>query len=45
MGQRTALGLLFLFLAASFAGIAIAAASGALGGWLLTLAGRGLRRR
>ena len=55
MGQRTALGLLFLFLAASFAGIAIAAAragvwviaaaAGALGGWLLTLAGRGLRRR
>ena len=55
MQQRHALGLLFLFLAVSFAGIAfsaaragvwvIALASGALGAWLGTMAVRGLRPR
>jgi succinate-acetate transporter protein len=53
--QRHALGLLFLFLAVCFAGIAVAAAragewviavAGAvLGAWLATMAIRGLRPR
>ena len=55
MQQRHALGLLFLFLAACFAGIAVAAAragvwvialaAAALGTWLATMAVRGLRPR
>ena len=55
MQQRHALGLLFLFLAACFAGIAVAAAragvwviglsAAALGAWLATMAVRGLRPR
>ena len=55
MQQRHALGLLFLFLAACFAGIALAAgragqwvialAAAVLGAWLATMALRGLRRR
>jgi len=53
--QRRALGLLFLLLTLAFALIAvasirarewvIAAAAVALGGWLATLAGKGLGRR
>ena len=55
MQQRHALGLLFVLLAASFAGIAVAAgragvwvvalAAAAIGGWLASLALRALRRR
>ena len=55
MQQRHALGLLFVLLAASFAGIAVAAgragvwvvalAAAVLGGWLASLALRALRRR
>ncbi|MBA3347936.1 MAG: hypothetical protein H0T13_05190 [Actinobacteria bacterium] len=55
MQQRHALGLLFVVLALSFAGIALAAAragewvvafaAAALGAWLATMAARGLRRR
>jgi hypothetical protein len=57
--QRRALGTLFLFLTAMFAGIAFAAATtaegaagwivagaaAAIGGWMLSLALRALRRR
>jgi hypothetical protein len=53
--QRHALGLLFLFLAASFAGIAVAAAraevwvialaAAALGAWLASMSFRALKRR
>ena len=55
MQQRHALGLLFLFLAACFAGIAVAAAragvwvialaAAVLGAWMATMSLRGLRRR
>jgi predicted Na+-dependent transporter len=55
MSQRHALGLLFLVLALGFAAIAyasgragvwvIAAAAAALGGWMLTMSLRLLRRR
>ena len=55
MQQRYALGLLFVVIALSFAGIAVAAAragewvvavaAAALGGWMATLAARGLRSR
>ena len=55
MQQRHALGLLFVVIALSFAGIAVAAAragewvvavaAAALGGWIATLAARGLRSR
>jgi hypothetical protein len=54
MSQRRALGLLFLVLALGFGGIAyasaeagrwaIAAAAAALGGWMLTMSLRLLRR-
>ena len=55
MSQRHALGLLFLALGVGFAGIAyaagregvwvIAVAAAALGGWMLTMSLRLLRRR
>jgi hypothetical protein len=55
MGQRRALGLLFLVLTLGFAGIgyasadagrwAIAAAALALGGWMLSMSVRLLKRR
>ena len=55
MQQRHALGLLFVVLTLSFAGIAVAAAragewvvafaAAALGAWLATMAARGLRKR
>jgi hypothetical protein len=53
--QRHALGLLFVVLTLAFVGIALAAAragewvvagaAGVLGGWMATMAARGLRRR
>jgi len=55
ISQRRALGFLFLFLAAGFAGIAvssgqagfwvIALPAGALGGWMVTMSLKLLRRR